>query len=62
MVITAIGVSEKLFSLMDEKCEIVGGPVKQEKPLRGDLTFKDAIFEYPTKKGVQVLKNINFSI
>ena len=49
LVITAIGVSEKLFQMIDTEVHIKSGTTKNETSLKGEITFKNAVFEYPTK-------------
>lgn len=61
-VITAIGVSEKLFQMMDLEVKIVNGKFKEDKSLMGNIKFENVCFEYPTKKDVQVLKNLSFEV
>ena len=49
LVITAIGVSEKLFQMIDSPVQIKCGNLKKNVHLAGEIQFKDAVFEYPTK-------------
>ncbi|EAR85633.2 ABC-type multidrug transport system, ATPase and permease component (macronuclear) [Tetrahymena thermophila SB210] len=60
-IITAVGVSEKLFEMMDVEISIKSG-VKTKNSLEGNISFENVTFEYPTKKNVDVLKNVNFEV
>lgn len=62
--ISAIGICEHIFEIMDEPIEITQGKLKADfsnskKPL---IEFIDANFAYPSKPTVQVLKNVNLKI
>ena len=48
--ITAVGVAEKLFELMDEPISIKSGDIKPNQPLIGEIEFQNVVFEYPTKQ------------
>lgn len=50
-----MGVSEKLFEMMDVEVTINSG-IKTKNTLDGNVTFEDVTFEYPTKKNVNVNK------
>lgn len=50
---------EKIFTLMDEKPEVLGNPKDDSKITTGELVFKDVWFSYDSERWV--LKNINIS-
>lgn len=57
----AIGATEKLMELFDEKAESIG---EKDSSLRinGDIEFRDVHFAYPTRPDVEVLKGLSFSL
>ena len=57
----AIGASEHLMSLLENESEEVLKDGKKEI-LSGDIRFKNVSFEYPTRKEIRVLNDINFTI
>lgn len=62
--VSAIGVCEKIFEIMDAPVEIVNGTYIYDGTYKngGIIQFTDAGFSYPTKREVKVLKNVNLSI
>lgn len=50
---------EKIFTLMDEKPEILGNPENDEKIINGELVFENVWFSYDSDRWV--LKNINIA-
>ncbi|WP_041081690.1 ABC transporter ATP-binding protein [Thermotoga profunda] len=50
---------EKIFTLMDEKPEVLGNPKDDSKITTGELVFKDVWFSYDSERWI--LKNINIS-
>ena len=59
-----VGASEKIIQMM-KIIPIVnakGGDIIKDDEIVGDIEFKDVCFNYPTKKEVQVAKNINLKI
>lgn len=58
----AIGATERVFELLDETPEKINSNERISiNKIKGDVTFKNVAFSYPSRKEVQVLKNINFS-
>lgn len=56
MLITAIGVAEYLFDIMDQKPKIVSGQKKvPDNEHKGNISFNNVDFNYPTKTSVKVL-------
>ena len=59
----ALGASERVFELLEEKETSTNGSVivvSHGKPLRGRIVFKNIFFNYPD--GREILKNINLEI
>lgn len=59
----AIGATERIFEIIDEKAEDVV-LIKQEMnlaKLHGNVVFESVQFAYPSRKEIEVLKNISFS-
>lgn len=58
----AIGATERVFELLDENPEKINSDSNnnQEK-IKGNVTFKNVAFSYPTRQEIQVLKDVNFS-
>ena len=58
----AIGATERVFELMDEKPEPIIDINLQEKiQIKGNVVFENVAFSYPTRSEVEVLKNVSFS-
>lgn len=58
----AIGATERVFELLDEtpeKINSVQNAVKNK--IKGTVTFKNVAFSYPSRKEIQVLKEVNFT-
>jgi ABC transporter fused permease/ATP-binding protein len=61
----AVGASERVLELMEEKQEDVSiNRVENEikVPIHGNLAFNKVSFAYPSRKDIQVLKDITFSV
>ncbi|GGA73060.1 multidrug ABC transporter ATP-binding protein [Flavobacterium palustre] len=59
----AIGATERVFELLDEtpeKISAVSNSASIEK-IQGNVTFKNVAFSYPSRKEIQVLKDVNFT-
>ena len=58
----AIGATERVFELLDEVPEKIdtNSTVNIEK-INGDVSFKNVAFSYPSRKEIQVLKNVSFT-
>ncbi|MFD2943017.1 ABC transporter ATP-binding protein [Flavobacterium notoginsengisoli] len=58
----AIGATERVFELLEETPEKINPEYKgaQEK-IKGNVTFNNVAFSYPTRQEVQVLKDVNFT-
>ena len=58
----AIGACEKLFSIIDYKPKIRNNVGKKLQPFTGNIELRHVEFEYPTKSGVKVLKDMSLNI
>lgn len=58
----AVGATERVFELLEETPENINSnhSVTTEK-IRGNVTFKNVAFSYPSRKEIQVLKDVSFS-
>ena len=63
-IVSAVGVCEKIFEIMDAPVEIVNGKTKYngEYDNSGTIEFRNVVFSYPTKRDVKVLKGVNLKI
>lgn len=62
-IVSALGVCETLFEIMDDPIKIVTGDKKTMfKNIETAVEFKNVTFAYPTKPDVKVLKNFNLKI
>jgi ABC-type multidrug transport system fused ATPase/permease subunit len=58
----AIGATERVFELLDESPEKINEETKgTHEKIKGDVTFKNVAFSYPTRQEIQVLKDVNFT-
>ncbi len=58
----AVGATERVFELLDEKSEDINGlaPKSRDK-IKGNVTFKNVGFSYPSRKEIKVLKDVSFT-
>jgi ABC-type multidrug transport system fused ATPase/permease subunit len=57
-----VGATERLFELLDEEIEATQLDEKiNTLQLRGDVSFKNIEFTYPSRKEMQIIKNVSFS-
>jgi ABC transporter fused permease/ATP-binding protein len=59
----AIGATERVFELLEETPEKINA-IQNAAPLekiKGNVSFKNVAFSYPSRKEVQVLKDVNFT-
>jgi ABC-type multidrug transport system fused ATPase/permease subunit len=61
-IVSAVGIAEKLFEIMDIPNVIVDGNIIADEKLTGEIEFKNVTFSYPTKSDVKVIKNIDMNI
>ena len=58
----AVGATERVFELLDEIPENIKGTNSSlPEKIKGNVSFQNVAFSYPSRKGVQVLKNVSFS-
>lgn len=59
----AVGATERVFELLEETPEEINANLKTSpiEKIKGNVTFKNVAFSYPSRKEVQVLKDVNFS-
>lgn len=57
----AIGASERVLEIIDEHREDINEFTHKFK-LKGEISFKNVVFAYPTRKELSVLKDISFNI
>ena len=62
--ISAIGICEHIFEIMDEPVKVESGILKPNLSENNGpmIEFVDATFSYPSKPTVEVLKKVNFRI
>jgi ABC-type multidrug transport system fused ATPase/permease subunit len=57
----AIGATERVFELLDEVPENINSDIATNiEKIKGEVTFQNVAFSYPSRKEIQVLKNVNF--
>ena len=59
----AIGATERVFELLEETPEKINANknmIPLEK-IKGNVSFKNVAFSYPSRKEIKVLKNVNFT-
>lgn len=58
----AVGATERVFELLEETPEPINSTHSNTiEKIQGNVTFKNVAFSYPSRKEVQVLKDVNFS-
>jgi len=58
----AIGATERVFELLDEVPEKINSTVSTNiKKINGVVAFKNVAFSYPSRKEIQVLKDVSFT-
>jgi ABC-type multidrug transport system fused ATPase/permease subunit len=57
----AVGATERVFELLEETPEkINSSESNSEKGVKGNVSFKKVAFSYPSRKEIQVLKEVSF--
>ncbi|XP_049809970.1 ATP-dependent translocase ABCB1-like [Schistocerca nitens] len=61
---TARGAAAKIFAVIDRESHISSVSDEGDKPhyARGDITFKNVHFEYPSRRRVQILQGLNLKV
>lgn len=59
----AVGATERVFELLEEAPEAINANPKASaiEKIKGNVAFKNVAFSYPSRKEVQVLKDVNFN-
>ncbi len=59
----AVGATERVFELLEESPEEINANQKGAlvEKIKGNVAFKNVAFSYPSRKEVEVLKDVNFS-
>ena len=58
----AIGATERVFELLEEIPEKINSTENQNFPkINGDVSFENVAFTYPSRKEIQVLKEVSFT-
>ena len=59
----AVGATERVFELLEETPEEINANRKGAavKKIKGKVSFQNVAFSYPSRKEIQVLKNVNFT-
>ena len=59
----AVGATERVFELLEETPEAINANPKTTpiEKIKGTVSFKNVAFSYPSRKEVEVLKNVNFN-
>lgn len=56
----AVGATERVFELLEEKPENINVNDNIIDKIKGEVIFRNVAFTYPSRKEIQVLKNVNF--
>ena len=56
----AVGATERVFELLGEEPENITANDTVLQKIKGEVIFKNVAFTYPSRKEIQVLKNVNF--
>ncbi|GGF18126.1 ABC transporter ATP-binding protein [Flavobacterium limi] len=59
----AVGATERVFELLEEAPEAINANPKASaiEKIKGNVAFRNVAFSYPSRKEVQVLKDVNFN-
>lgn len=59
----AIGATERVFELLDETPEKIEGTSTHQsiEKIKGNVSFKNVAFQYPSRKEMKVLKDVSFT-
>jgi ABC transporter fused permease/ATP-binding protein len=59
----AIGATERVFELLEETPEKINSKQNTSslEKIKGNVTFKNVAFSYPSRKEIKVLKDVNFT-
>lgn len=57
-----IGASERILEILGEESEVEITDHTKSVDLKGEITYKNVAFAYPSRKDMEVLKNISFEV
>ena len=58
----AVGATERVFELLEESPEKINTAQKRPiEKIKGNVTFKNVAFSYPSRKEIEVLKEVSFT-
>jgi ABC-type multidrug transport system fused ATPase/permease subunit len=58
----AVGATERVFELLDESPEEINSHLNGAiQKIKGDVSFQNVAFSYPSRAEIQVLQNVNFT-
>ncbi|TAG56538.1 MAG: ATP-binding cassette domain-containing protein [Cytophagales bacterium] len=57
-----VGASERIREILEEKTELFDSNKNINHTIKGNISFENVSFSYPSRKDVEVIKNINFNI
>ncbi len=60
----AIGATERVFELLDETPEKINTNqnINSSEKIKGEVSFQNVAFSYPSRKEIQVLKEVSFDV
>jgi len=58
----SIGATENLMDILEEETENISLEASKKIKINGDITFQNVNFSYPSRRDIQVLKDISFSV
>jgi ABC-type multidrug transport system fused ATPase/permease subunit len=61
-VLSALGATERIVEILHTPSEVEINKAEKSLDIKGDISFKNVGFAYPSRKDVTVLKNINFEV
>jgi ABC transporter fused permease/ATP-binding protein len=57
----AVGATERVFELLEETPEKINSVASEAQKMKGNVTFKNVAFSYPSRKEIKVLKDVSFT-
>ncbi|TGD59759.1 ABC transporter ATP-binding protein [Flavobacterium humi] len=58
----AVGATERVFELLDETPEKINtSKIQSKEKIKGNVAFHNVAFSYPSRKEIQVLKDVSFT-
>jgi ATP-binding cassette, subfamily B, bacterial len=57
-----VGASERIIEILGEESEVKFADNQQIKKVKGNISFQNVGFSYPSRSDMEVLKNINFEV